>query len=105
MTIAFLILLALQQPSAQTPARPPTTAQPGGTTAAQPRRVTPTSATLEVRVVDRSGRPVADAHVVADGPTAREATSEANGTVTFKTLTAGTYRVRAEAQGFLALEK
>src|SRR5712671_6989886 len=105
MTIAVLLVLALQQTATQAPPRPPTTTQPGGATPAQPRRATPISATLEIRVVDRSGRPVADAHVVADGPTPREATSEADGTVSFKTLTAGTYRVRAEAPGFVALEK
>jgi mannose-6-phosphate isomerase-like protein (cupin superfamily) len=119
MPIALVLLLALQQPTAQPPARPPTTtqtparppattqapAQPGTATPAAPRRPTPTTATLEVRVVDRSGRPVDDAHVVLQGPTSREDKSDKNGSVTLKTLPAGNYRVRAESTGYIALEK
>jgi Carboxypeptidase regulatory-like domain len=119
MPIALVLLLALQQPTAQTPARPPTTtqtparppattqapAQPGTATPAAPRRALPTTATLEVRVVDRSGRPVDDAHVVVQGPTSREDKSDKSGSVTLKTLPVGNYRVRAEGTGFVALEK
>jgi mannose-6-phosphate isomerase-like protein (cupin superfamily) len=114
MTIALLVLLAFQQPAqtpAQPPARPPATtqtpAQPGttATTPAPPRRVVPSTATLEVRVVDRSGRPIGDAHVVVQGPTAREDKSDKTGTTTFKTVTPGSYRVRAEGEGYVALEK
>jgi len=119
MPIALVLLLALQQPTAQTPARPPTTtqtpakppattqapAQPGTATPAAPRRALPTTATLEVRVVDRSGRPVDEAHVVVLGPTTREDKSDKSGSVTLKTLPVGNYRVRAEATGYVALEK
>lgn len=110
MTIALLLLLALQQPATQPPARPPTAttqtpAQPGTTTPAPPRRVAPTTATLEVKVVDRSGRPIDDAHVSVQGPTTREDKSDGSGTATLKTLPAGNYRVRAEGVGFIALEK
>jgi len=110
MTIALLLLLALQQPATQPPARPPTAttqapAQPGATTPAPPRRVAPTTATLEVKVVDRSGRPIDDAHVSVQGPTTREDKSDGSGTATLKTLPAGNYRVRAEGVGFIALEK
>jgi hypothetical protein len=56
-------------------------------------------------VVDRSGRPISDAHVIAQGPTARDETADKSGTVTLKPMTPGTYRVRAEHDGFLALEK
>src|SRR5262245_23262538 len=125
MPIALLILLALQQPTAQTPARPPATtqaparppatpqapAQPGATTqapaqpgttapAAAPRRPAPTTATLEVKVIDRSGRPIDDAHVVLQGPTLREEKSDKTGIVTLKTVAPGNYRVRAESTGF-----
>jgi Carboxypeptidase regulatory-like domain/Cupin domain len=116
MTIAVLFLLALQQTAPQPPAaRPPATtqapAQPGtgtqpGTTApAAPRRVAPSTATLEVKVVDRSGRPISDAHVIVQGPTERDETADKSGTVTLKPMTPGTYRVRAEHDGFLALEE
>jgi mannose-6-phosphate isomerase-like protein (cupin superfamily) len=109
MTIALLFLLAIQQPAAPTPARPPATtpapAQPGTATPAPPRRVAPLTGTLEIRVVDRSGRPIANAHVAAQGPTTREETVETNGSVTLKTLTPGNYRLRAEGEGFLTLER
>jgi len=120
MPIAIVLLLALQQPAGQTPARPPATtqaparppattqqppAQPGTSTPAPPRRPVPTTATLEVRVVDRSGRPINDAHVVLQGPTTREEKADKSGTATLKTVTPGNYRVRAEGEGFIALER
>jgi mannose-6-phosphate isomerase-like protein (cupin superfamily) len=114
MTIALLVLLAFQQPAqtpAQPPARPPATtqtpAQPGttATTPAPPRRVVPSTATLEVKVVDRSGRPIGEAHVVVQGATSREDRSDKTGTVTLKTVAPGNYRVRAEGEGYVALEK
>jgi mannose-6-phosphate isomerase-like protein (cupin superfamily) len=63
------------------------------------------TATLEVRVTDRSGNPAANAQVTADGPSSREGTTDTNGIVTFRTMAAGTYRVRAEGDGFVTLEK
>jgi len=45
------------------------------------------------------------AHVLAEGPSQREGSTDALGNVTFRTLTSGTYRVRAEGEGFIALEK
>src|SRR5262245_39240511 len=113
MTIGILLLLALQQqPPAQTPApRPPATTQapaPPGTTTPAPapvRRPAPTTATLEIKVVDRSGRPINNAHVVTQGPTVREDTTDKTGIVTLKTMAAGNYRVRAEGDGYFALEK
>jgi mannose-6-phosphate isomerase-like protein (cupin superfamily) len=112
MTIGILLLLALQQPPAQTPpARPPaatqTPAPPGTATPAPapPRRVAPATATLEIKVVDRSGRPISNAHVVTQGPTVREETTDKTGIVTLKPMTPGNYRVRAEGDGFVALEK
>jgi hypothetical protein len=110
MTNAILLLLALQQTSPQPPARPPATtqapAQPGtATTPAPPRRVAPSTATLEIKIVDRSGRPISDAHVVVQGLTPRDETSDKSGIVTLKTMAPGNYRVRAESEGYVALEK
>jgi mannose-6-phosphate isomerase-like protein (cupin superfamily) len=118
MTIAFVLLLALQQPATQPPAKPPATttqkpaqpataapAQPGAATPAAPRRAVPATATLEVKVVDRSGRPIDDAHVTLQGSTSREDKSDKSGTVTMKTVPAGNYRVRADGQGYVSLEK
>ena len=100
MTIVLLLLLAVQQPAT---APPPATTQPPAAT--QPRRVVPAAVTMDVRVIDRSGVPAAGAHVVAMGPTTREGTTDAKGMVSFKTVTPGTYRVHAEGDGFVPLEK
>src|SRR5262245_24761752 len=108
MTIAFLLFLALQQPAQTPPARPPATApapapgqtppaQPGTTTPAPPRRPAPTTATLEIKVIDRSGRGLANSHVTVQGPTSRDETSDKSGIVTLKAIPAGSYRVRAES--------
>jgi hypothetical protein len=113
MTMGILLLLALQQTTGQTPPpRPPATAQapaptPGTATPAPApvRRPAPTTATLEIKVVDRSGRPITNAHVTTQGPTERDDTTDKTGIVTLKTMAAGNYRVRAERDGYFALEK
>ncbi len=119
MTIAILLLLALQQTTPQAPARPPATtqapaqpgattpapAQPGTTTPPPPRRVTPSTATLEIKVIDRSGRPISGAHVVVQGAASREETSDNTGIVTLKTMAPGNYRVRADGEGYVSLER
>lgn len=110
MTIALsLLLLAVQQPTAPPATRPPATTQapapPGAATPAPPRRVAPSTATLEIRIVDRSGRPINEAHIAVQGPMSREDTADKNGTATFKTMTPGTYRVRAEGEGYVTLER
>src|SRR5687767_3550538 len=85
------LFFALQQPAAPAP----------------PRRApaAPAPATLEVRVTDRSGTPVTGAHVVAEGPSRREGTTGPDGSVTFRTMSTGTYRLRAEAELFIPFEK
>lgn len=74
--------------------------------APQPRRTAPPApVTLEIRVTDRSGEPAAGATVTAEGPTRREGTTDQNGVLSFRTVTVGAYRVRAEGEGFVPLEK
>jgi len=96
-TTALVIALFMVTQGAQgtTPAPPPQT-----TTPTPPRRTI-----LEVRVTDRMGAPLEGAHVRAEGPLGREGATDRNGVVTFRNLTAGTYRFRIERQGFIALEK
>jgi len=60
---------------------------------------------MQVRVTDRSGNPTGDADVIAEGPTTRSGSTDATGMVTLRTLPPGTYRVRAERDGFITLEK
>lgn len=119
MTIALLLIFAMQQPAPQAPARPPATtqapakppattqapAQPATTTPPRPRRATPSTGALAVKVVDRSGRPIGNAHVLAQGPTSREEVAGTNGTVTINALAPGSYRLRAEGEGFISLER
>jgi mannose-6-phosphate isomerase-like protein (cupin superfamily) len=89
-------------PAAQTPATQTPAAQTG-TAARKPTSAG--TATLQVRVTDRSGNPTADAEVQAEGPSNRSASTGADGSTTLRTMTPGTYRVRAEREGFITLEK
>jgi mannose-6-phosphate isomerase-like protein (cupin superfamily) len=98
-------MLALQQPA--TPAAPkpaPATAAPAPR-AQTPRRPATGSATLQVRVTDRSGAPAANVQVTAEGPVSREGMTDDNGQLQFRTMTSGTYRLRASAEPFITLEK
>ena len=54
---------------------------------------------------DRSGTPAADLLVTAEGPLTRASKTNAEGRVTLRALTPGTYRVRVEGEGFVTLEK
>jgi mannose-6-phosphate isomerase-like protein (cupin superfamily) len=81
-------------------------AMPQAAAAPQPRRAAPPApVTVEIRVTDRSGNAAPGATVTAEGPTSRDGVSDANGVVSFRSVVAGSYRVHAEADGFVALEK
>lgn len=95
------LLLAGQQP----PAPPPTTPAPAAAPAQTPRRAAPAPSTLQVRVTDRSGTPASGVRVTAEGPSSREGLTDASGALTFRTVTAGTYRLRAEGGAFITFEK
>jgi mannose-6-phosphate isomerase-like protein (cupin superfamily) len=60
---------------------------------------------MALRVTDRTGMTLESAHVTAEGPVSRDGTTDRNGGVTFKSLNAGTYRLRVERDGFYTLEK
>ena len=94
MILALVLGLALQQP----PAKPstPSTRKP-----AQP----PAAATLELKVTDRKGAPINGAEVTVEGPSTREGTTDANGSIVFRNMTAGAYRGRVQRDGFITLEK
>src|SRR3954471_24763066 len=98
--VSFLLSLLLAMP--QAPAAPPAPAA----APAQPRRAAPPApVTVDVRVTDRSGSAAPGATVTAEGPTSRDGITDANGTVSFKSVVAGAYRLRAEHEGFITLEK
>ena len=87
MSSAILILLAVAAPQARS---------------AAPVRQT---ATVEIRVTDRSGTPLKAAHVTVEGLSSREGTTTSLGRVTFAGLKPGTYMLRADRAGFIPLEK
>jgi len=89
-------LLAMTQ--AQAPQTQTSTASAAAAQAKKP-------AVLEVRVTDRAGTPLDAATVTAEGPLGRKGDTDRNGSVTFKNLTAGTYRFRIERDKFIPLEK
>jgi mannose-6-phosphate isomerase-like protein (cupin superfamily) len=93
MILALVLGLALQQP----PAKP--------STQSTRKPAPPPAATLELKVTDRKGAPIAGAEVTVEGPSAREGTSDANGSIVFRNMTAGAYRSRVQRNGFITLEK
>jgi mannose-6-phosphate isomerase-like protein (cupin superfamily) len=71
----------------------------------QTKPTTPRGAALELRVTDRSGAVLGGATVRAEGPVPREVTTSAEGGATIQNLPTGTYRLRFDRDGFVALEK
>jgi len=113
MTAVLALLLALQQPAPAAP-KPATQAPPASPAAPSPApaapaapkaRPAPTSSTVTVKVTDRSGLPARDVAVSAEGPVSREGVSDASGQVQLRTMSNGTYRLRASGEKFITLEK
>lgn len=105
LVVSLLMAAVLQQPpAASPPARRPATT-PTTPAATTPRPAAAGSATLNVRVTDRTGNPALEAMVTAEGPSSRSGSTDVLGTVVLRTLAPGTYRIRAERMGFIALEK
>jgi len=94
MVLALILGLALQQP----PAKP-------STQSTRKPAAPPAAASLELKVTDRKGAPVAGAEVTVEGPSPREGTTDSNGSIVFRNMTAGAYRGRVQRDGFITLEK
>ncbi len=94
MVLALVLGLALQQP----PSKP-------STSSTRKPATPPAAATLELKVTDRKGAPVAGAEVTVEGPSPREGTTDSNGAIVFRNMTAGAYRSRVQRDGFMTLEK
>jgi mannose-6-phosphate isomerase-like protein (cupin superfamily) len=104
--LSLLMLMVVAGGPQTTPPARPQTAPPAGPQATPPaRRPVAAGATVEIRVSDRMGNPLTGAMVAAEGPSSRESSTDTEGRATFRTLTAGTYRVRAVREGFITLEK
>ena len=60
---------------------------------------------MTVFVTDQSGKPVPDAAVKAVGPVNRDGTTDLEGTLVFRNVNAGSYRLRFEHKDFVTLER
>ena len=106
--IGALILLCATDAIGQAPAPPaaPPQTPPAGTAARTTPRRSPTgAATLAVQVTDKSGNGIGEVTVSVNGPVERSGTTGPDGNVTFRSVRAGTYRLRFEHEGFVMLER
>ena len=56
-------------------------------------------------VTDKSGNGIGDVNVAVNGPVDRSGHTAADGTVAFRTMRAGTYRLRFENERYITLER
>jgi mannose-6-phosphate isomerase-like protein (cupin superfamily) len=107
--LSFTCAFAVVSAAAQTP-QPPGTGSPqtpsarGAGPSSQPRSTgTPPAVTVEV--TDKSGNPVEGVSVGADGPVERSGNTGNDGTIVFRSMRPGNYRLRFEREGFTTLER
>ena len=65
----------------------------------------PAQLSVTIQVTDREGAPLSDVAVTLAGPVDRSGSTGEQGTVAFRTLRAGTYRLRFEREDFITLER
>lgn len=98
-----------QTPPAQTP--PPQTPSPQGQTPAPPRTApraatsTPSTSTLTVHATDKSGNGIQGVAVAISGPVERSGLTGSDGSISFRSMRAGTYRLRFEHEKYVTLER
>ena len=63
------------------------------------------TATVNVLVTDRGGKPLPSAHVLINGVTEREGHTDKAGRVVFRNMEAGSYTLRVERDKFITFEK
>lgn len=109
LSFAALLIFAVagearqQTPPAQ-PAPQPSQPQQKPRTA-QPSRGGGGGSTLTVEVTDKSGNGLAAVHVAAAGPVDRSGETGQTGSIAFRSMRGGTYRLRFEHEGFTTLER
>lgn len=101
-TTAGLALTISGASAAQTPPASNANTPPAPTA---PKRPVATTSTLRVQVTADPPAPIAGAHISVIGPALRDAAANSDGAAAFTGIAPGTYRVRAEADGFITLEK
>jgi mannose-6-phosphate isomerase-like protein (cupin superfamily) len=92
LSTALLILAMNTGGSAQTP--PPRSANAAST-----------PSTLSVQVTDKSGNGIGNVAVALTGPVERSGTTGPDGSLAFRSMRAGTYRLRFQHDGFITLER
>lgn len=90
-------------PAPTTPA--PTTPAPPPQTKPASRPATSNASTLAVTVTDKSGNGIGEVSVALIGPIDRSGATAADGSISFRTLRAGTYRLRFEHERYITLER
>src|SRR5687767_10597576 len=93
--------------SAQAPPAAPPAPAPSAPAAARPaaRSTGSSSSALSVTVTDKSGNGIGDVNVAVSGPVDRSGRTAADGSVAFRTMRAGTYRLRFENERYITLER
>jgi mannose-6-phosphate isomerase-like protein (cupin superfamily) len=107
LVVALATPLSAQAP--QPPAQPPATKPPAPPTGQRstPRAAAPagSGSSLAVQVTDKSGNGIADVAVGVSGPVERSGRTAADGSISFRSMRVGTYRLRFEHEGFVTLER
>ena len=95
-----------QTPPAQTPA-PQTPPQTPAAPRTTPRAATTTSSpsTLAVQATDKSGNGIQGVAVAVSGPVERSGMTASDGSISFRSMRPGTYRVRFEHERYVTLER
>ena len=70
-----------------------------------PQRGAAAGATLTVQITDKSGNPIAGTAVAVSGPVDRTGSTAQDGTIAFRSMRPGTYRLRFEREGYVTLER
>jgi mannose-6-phosphate isomerase-like protein (cupin superfamily) len=60
---------------------------------------------MAVEVTDKSGNGIADVQVALSGPVDRSGTTARDGSISFRAIRGGTYRLRFEREGYTTLER
>jgi len=97
--------LPVEKPQAPPPTKSPAPSPPAQKPATRPQSRATGGATLSIQVTDMSGNPLNEVSVSTDGPVDRAGTTGQDGRVAFRSMRAGTYRLRFEHDGFITLER
>jgi mannose-6-phosphate isomerase-like protein (cupin superfamily) len=78
---------------------------PASASAQRGRGAAAAGLSITVQVTDKSGNPLRDVAVATSGPVDRSGTTAENGSIVFRSLRQGTYRLRFEHADFITLER